>query len=136
MTGFFAVPHEADPIISAIGDHERPQLKHRFGVVLAPVNSVPLQTHVDHSPNAAFDRAAPQCKTETFEERVRQATRVAVTLKVTDLREDLFILVVFVRVLLKFFHDVTLFAVAKTRTQIAVRCHAIAVRKSQRLQSQ
>ena len=50
--------HPLNLLVPAAADHECPQLEHFFGVGFQPECTVPLQSQIDHPPDAAFNRPA------------------------------------------------------------------------------
>ena len=80
---FGEVRHRSVPLI---GYDLAPDLEHRFRILVFPEHRVALQTQIDHSTDAAFDRATAAGQALAAKRHVAQPTCFAVPTQVRELR--------------------------------------------------
>lgn len=93
-------------LIPAIRDHQCSELQHGLRILSTPERHVVLESHNDHTADAAFDGSTAKGKSEPFADGVDQSTRLAMFRQIGDLRYQIFIAWVRIRMLLQFLHDV------------------------------
>ena len=54
--------HRLNTFIPSVADHQSSQLQHRLRVFFTPEDSIPFESQIDDSTNAAFDRATAERK--------------------------------------------------------------------------